>query len=53
MRAAALNKSEQIPVEKSMGTIVVGRIMDVVMLLLFIGIAFLLEYNTLLHKQSQ
>ncbi|MEM6963346.1 MAG: lysylphosphatidylglycerol synthase transmembrane domain-containing protein [Bacteroidota bacterium] len=47
MRAAALNRSEKVPVEKSMGTIVVGRIMDVVMLLLFIGAAFLLEYDTL------
>lgn len=47
MRAAALNKFEKVPVEKSMGTIVVGRIMDVVMLLLFIGVAFLLEYDTL------
>lgn len=47
VRAAALNHAEDVPVEKAMGTIVVGRIMDVVMLLLFIGLAFLLEYDTL------
>lgn len=47
-RAAALNKAENIPVEKAMGTIVLGRIIDVVMLLLFIGLAFLLEYDILL-----
>lgn len=46
-RAAALNKAENVPVEKAMGTIVVGRMMDVIMLLLFIGLAFLLEYDTL------
>ncbi|HFC00133.1 MAG TPA: flippase-like domain-containing protein, partial [Phaeodactylibacter sp.] len=41
-RAAALNKAENIPVEKAMGTIVLGRIIDVIMLLLFIALAFLL-----------
>lgn len=46
-RAAALNHAEKIPVEKAMGTIVLGRIMDVIMLLVFIAIAFLLEYDTL------
>ncbi len=46
-RAAALNRAEKVPVEIAMGTIVLGRIMDVIMLLLFIGIAFLLEYETL------
>ena len=47
MRAAALNYAEKVPVEKSMGTIVLGRIMDVVMLLLLIGLALLLEYDNL------
>ena len=46
-RAAALNHIEKVPVEKAMGTIVLGRIMDVIMLLIFIGISFLLEYDTL------
>lgn len=46
-RAAALNHAEKVPAEKAMGTIVLGRIMDVIMLLLFIGLAFLLEYDTL------
>ena len=47
VRAAAINKFEKVPVEKAMATIVIGRIMDVLMLLLFIGAAFLLEYDTL------
>jgi len=47
MRAAALNYAEKVPVEKSMGTIVLGRIMDVVMLLLCIGLALILEYDNL------
>ena len=46
-RAAALNRAENVPVEKAMGTIVLGRVIDVIMLLLFIGVAFLLEYDTL------
>ena len=46
-RAAAMKKFENIPVEKSMGTIVVDRIMDVICLLCVVGIAFLLEYDTL------
>jgi len=46
-RAAAMKKAEDIPIEKSMGTIVVDRIMDVICLLIVVGIAFLLEYDTL------
>jgi len=46
-RAAAMKKAEDIPVEKSMGTIVVDRIMDVICLLVVVGVAFLLEYDTL------
>lgn len=46
-RAAAMKKFEDIPVEKAMGTIVVDRVMDVICLFAVIGIAFLLEYDTL------
>lgn len=53
MRAAALNYAEKVPAEKAMGTIVIGRIVDVIMLLLFIGLAFLLEYDTLYNWLSE
>ena len=46
-RAAAMKKAEDIPIEKSMGTIVVDRIMDVICLLVVVGFAFLLEFDTL------
>ena len=52
-RAAAMKKFEDIPVEKAMGTIVVDRIMDVICLLCIVGIAFLLEYDTLWNWLKQ
>lgn len=46
VRAGLLSKYEGYPVEKVMGTIVLDRIADVVMLLLTIGITAILSYNT-------
>ena len=45
IRAGAISKYEDIPVEQSFATIVIGRIVDVLMLLLVIGLAFLLSYD--------
>ncbi len=45
IRAGAISKYENIPVEQSFATIVIGRIVDVLMLLLIIGLAFLLSYD--------
>ncbi|PID71077.1 MAG: TIGR00374 family protein [Flavobacteriales bacterium] len=42
-RATAISKYENIPVQKALGTIVAERISDVIMLFLFIGIAFYLQ----------
>ena len=47
LRPVSLAKYEKIPVEKVLGTIVVDRTMDVLSLLLIVGIAFLLEFDTL------
>lgn len=44
-RAGALSKYEKIPAEKVMGTIVVGRAMDFVMLFVVIGLALMLEFD--------
>ena len=46
-RATAISKYESIPFEKAFGTIVVERIVDVIMLLLIIVIAFFYQFDLL------
>lgn len=46
LRPVALSKYEKVGVEKVVGTIVSERALDVVMLLVFIGLALSLEYDT-------
>lgn len=43
LRATALTTYENVPFEKGFGTIVTERVIDVVMLLLVVGLAFLLQ----------
>lgn len=45
IRAGAISKYENIPFEQSFATIVIGRIVDVLMLLLILGLAFVLSYD--------
>ena len=47
LRPITLAKYEKMPVEKVLGTIVIDRAMDVLSLLILVGIAFLLEFDTL------
>lgn len=47
VRAGALARYERIPVERVMGTLVIDRLMDMVCLALFVGLAFLWEGDTL------
>ena len=47
LRSATLARYEKMPMEKVLGTIVVGRTLDVLSLLTLIGIAFLLEFDRL------
>lgn len=47
-RAAYITKLEQVPMEKALGTIAVGRSLDVLSLLIVIGLGFILEYDMLL-----
>lgn len=47
IRAATMSRYENIPTEKLVGTIVVGRIFDFIMLFSAMGLAFLLEFDTL------
>ena len=47
LRPVTMARYEKVPVEKVLGTIVVDRAMDVLSLLIVIGIAFLLEFDTL------
>lgn len=45
IRAAMMSRYEKIPVEKLVGTIVIGRTMDLVCLASVIGLTFLLEFD--------
>jgi uncharacterized protein (TIRG00374 family) len=47
VRAGALARYEKLPAEKVMGTIVTDRIFDLIFLLLMVGLAFILEFDTL------
>lgn len=47
-RCGILYKSDQIPVEKSIGTVVAERIIDLIVMMLFMGLTFLLEFDTLM-----
>ncbi len=53
VRVGSLAKYEKIPVERVMGTLVVDRLMDMVCLLVVIGLAFLLEGDTLMAFIAQ
>lgn len=46
-RALVLQKYQKVPFDKSFGTIISERLIDLVCLLLFVGTAFLLQYNQL------
>lgn len=47
-RCAVLYKSDDIPAEKSLGTVVTERIIDLLILLLLVMLAFTLEYDRLI-----
>lgn len=48
-RATAISKYESIPFEKAFGTIIAERIVDVIMLLLIIGVAFFYQFDLLME----
>lgn len=47
IKSAMLSKYENIPVEKVMGTVVTDRIVDVISLAFVMGLALLVEYDTI------
>lgn len=47
-RATSFYKMEKVPIDQSFGTIVLERVIDVLFLLLFLGLAFLFNAETLL-----
>ncbi len=53
VRAASMSRYEKISLERVVGTIVVGRTIDVIMLLLITGIALLLGRETLWNKAME
>jgi uncharacterized protein (TIRG00374 family) len=53
VRAGTMARYEKLPVEKIMGTVVVDRVIDAISLLIVIGLAFFLEFNTLSDTLSR
>lgn len=53
VRAGSLSRYECIPLERTMGTLVIDRLMDFVCLALVVGLAFLLEGEALLRFWDQ
>lgn len=47
VRCTILHKYEKIPVEKSLGTVVTERLMDILLFLILFVLAFLIEYDAL------
>ena len=53
VRAGVVNRTEHIPLEKVVGTIVVDRIMDVICLAIVVASAFMLEFDKITEFLSQ
>ncbi|NNE30676.1 MAG: flippase-like domain-containing protein [Saprospiraceae bacterium] len=53
VRAGSVAQTEEIPLQKVIGTIVVDRIMDVICLALVLASAFILEYDTITQFVSE
>ncbi len=49
VRAGTFSRYEKIPIEKTLGTVVVDRIVDVLSLAIVIALAFLFEFETISH----
>ena len=47
-RCAALSKSDNVPVEKSLGSVVTERIVDMFLLIIILGIIFLLQFDLII-----
>lgn len=48
-RCSMLLKSDQVPFPAAIGTVVLERVIDVLVMMIFIGLAFLLEYERLMQ----
>jgi uncharacterized protein (TIRG00374 family) len=44
-RCASLSKSDNLPIEKSLGSVVVERIFDLIIMTFLLGVVFLLQFN--------
>jgi len=44
-RCASLNKSDNLPIEKSLGSVVTERIFDLIIMLFLLGLVFLIQFN--------
>jgi uncharacterized membrane protein YbhN (UPF0104 family) len=48
-RCAAISKTDNLPVEKSLGSVVTERIVDMFLLILILGIIFLLQFDLIVN----
>ncbi len=51
-RCTALSKSDQIPVDRLFGTVILERVIDFLMLLLLVGLTFILKFEELMEFLS-
>lgn len=52
-RATALYGVEKVPVDKSFGTIILERVVDLLCMLLFLGLTFILKYDAIVTFYNQ
>lgn len=48
-RCAALTKTNDVPLEKGLGSVITERLVDMVMLLVILGLVFLLQFDVILN----
>ena len=52
-RCAALSKTDDVPVEKSLGTVVTERIVDMALLVIILGVIFLMQFDLISNFISE
>ena len=48
-RCAALNKTNNLPIEKSLGSVITERLVDMLMLVIILGLVFLLQFDVIIN----
>lgn len=48
-RCAALNKTNNLPIEKSLGSVITERLVDMLMLVIILGVVFLVQFDVIIN----